>query len=402
MSTFINNDITNAGRVLLARRHLGETVTFTRLAMGDGFLPPNTPIREMTRMVNQVISLPITRRRKNADGTVLMGGRFSNSAIDSEFFYRELGLFARSEDGVEYLYCYGNAGEFAQLLTPVGGNKVITKNIDVITAFDTTKNINIDVVAPTTADEIEFDDTHAGLGADTVQEAVEILARTGAQRLPVIVISETEPTEPCEIWLKPAGGIEFDTPAFGDGDGMGEEPGGGTPQELRFYLAHYYDRAQGRFIPFAQMNTAQNVLLHPGGTETVADAITQLNGARIQLLAELFAHANDTSVHAEPGQIDNVLMAVGELILHANNADIHVTVDDKARWSGGVLTAEEALLLAEQSRNAAQQFENRLARLEDGLFNNITGNPFLISFDSLDGISLIRGIWNRERQRIEC
>lgn len=399
MSTFINNDITDAGRVLLARGHMGEPIKFTRLAMGDGFLPPDTSIREMTNLVNQVVSIPISRLRRNPDGTVIIGGTFSNADITEPFFYRELGLFAENVDGVESLYCYGNAGEFAERITPVGGGSVITKAIDIVTAIGTTTNITANIVAAGVAEEISFDDTRTLLGASNVQEAVEILARADNQRLPVIVISETEPTEPCEIWLKPAGGVEFDAPTI---DGGGNEEPGGTPQELRFYLAHYYDRVRRRFFPFAYMNTAQNVLLNPGASETVADAITQLNGARIQILAELFAHASDASIHGEPGQLDNALMAIGELILHINDSTIHITAADRAHWSGGVLTAQEALLLAEESRNAAQQAENRLARLEDGLFNNITGNPFLISFDTLDGISLVRGVWNRERQRIEC
>jgi hypothetical protein len=40
--------------------------------------------------------------------------------------------------------------------------------------------------------------------------------------------------------------------------------------------------------------------------------------------------------------------------------------------------------------------------VEDGIFNNITGNPYLVSFDSLDGIVLTKGIWNADRKRIEC
>lgn len=52
--------------------------------------------------------------------------------------------------------------------------------------------------------------------------------------------------------------------------------------------------------------------------------------------------------------------------------------------------------------NAIAGIESRVSRVEDGLFNNITGNPFLASFDSLDGITLVKGIWNEERKRIEC
>ena len=46
--------------------------------------------------------------------------------------------------------------------------------------------------------------------------------------------------------------------------------------------------------------------------------------------------------------------------------------------------------------------ESRVSRVEDGLFNNITGNPFLVQFDSLDGVVMTKGIWNAARNRIEC
>ena len=51
---------------------------------------------------------------------------------------------------------------------------------------------------------------------------------------------------------------------------------------------------------------------------------------------------------------------------------------------------------------AVASLESRVARVEDGIFNNITGNPYLVSFDSLDGIVLTKGIWNADRKRIEC
>ena len=46
--------------------------------------------------------------------------------------------------------------------------------------------------------------------------------------------------------------------------------------------------------------------------------------------------------------------------------------------------------------------ESRVSRVEDGLFENITGNPYLVQFDSLEGVVMTKGIWNAERNRIEC
>ena len=73
---------------------------------------------------------------------------------------------------------------------------------------------------------------------------------------------------------------------------------------------------------------------------------------------------------------------VTDLNAHANNTDIHVNPSTMGNYD----TAISGLI------------EHK----EDGLFNNITGNPFLASFDSLDGITLVKGIWNEERKRIEC
>ena len=57
---------------------------------------------------------------------------------------------------------------------------------------------------------------------------------------------------------------------------------------------------------------------------------------------------------------------------------------------------------AAQALNLAAGLESRVSRVEDGIYNNITGNPFLVSFDSLDGIILVKGVWNEAQHRVEC
>lgn len=64
--------------------------------------------------------------------------------------------------------------------------------------------------------------------------------------------------------------------------------------------------------------------------------------------------------------------------------------------------AEQAEADAAEALSAIAGLESRVSRVEDGLFNNITGNPFLVQFDSLDGVVMTKGIWNAARNRIEC
>lgn len=53
-------------------------------------------------------------------------------------------------------------------------------------------------------------------------------------------------------------------------------------------------------------------------------------------------------------------------------------------------------------RNSFTALSGRVGRIEDAIFNNITANPFIVTFENLDGVRLIKGNWNREKQRIEC
>ena len=70
-----------------------------------------------------------------------------------------------------------------------------------------------------------------------------------------------------------------------------------------------------------------------------------------------------------------------EATSHYTNQVVHMTLDEK---------------------NSFSSLETRVKRLEDGLYNDITKNPFMIRFENLDGITIVKGNWNEALQRIEC
>ncbi len=67
---------------------------------------------------------------------------------------------------------------------------------------------------------------------------------------------------------------------------------------------------------------------------------------------------------------------------------------------------------AEQNKNISTEFATinktlsnvggRLKVLEEAVYNDITGNPFLISFKDVEGIVLTNGIFNENRAMLEC
>lgn len=116
----------------------------------------------------------------------------------------------------------------------------------------------------------------------------------------------------------------------------------------------------------------------------------------------LNGHIGNTDIHVTAEQIGNLNAAISGLIEHTENEEIHVTPDQKTAWDGAATTAAQAAANASEALNTVSGLESRVARVEDGLFNNITGNPYLVSFDALDGVTLVKGVWNTERQRIEC
>lgn len=71
--------------------------------------------------------------------------------------------------------------------------------------------------------------------------------------------------------------------------------------------------------------------------------------------------------------------------------------------------AQQTVQIAKEARQAVTAMENQIAQntskistLWDAVFNDITTNPFQISFADLDGIALSSGVWNETLQRLEC
>ena len=53
------------------------------------------------------------------------------------------------------------------------------------------------------------------------------------------------------------------------------------------------------------------------------------------------------------------------------------------------------------NRELLQLMEDRIVLLLNRLYNDVTANPFDISFESLDGLT-VAGVWNTSVDRIEC
>ena len=115
MSYFEGLKLTKKGEQLQAKinGNLSETLTFTKAKLGSGSITSNDEIRFLTDVKEEwgtanVSSCKIQGDEKNIVAIEL---QFSNANLREDKIFREIGLYARGNEGDEILYAYANAGD---------------------------------------------------------------------------------------------------------------------------------------------------------------------------------------------------------------------------------------------------------------------------------------------------
>ena len=122
MAKFNGFILTEKGRELLAKGLAGETITFTKMAIGDG--TSLTSERERTELVNQITTLPILNINVKRNGTCEINALLTNKSVTTGFYIKELGIFAHGNDNVEILYAY-NTSTSPDFVPPFSVNNVV-------------------------------------------------------------------------------------------------------------------------------------------------------------------------------------------------------------------------------------------------------------------------------------
>ena len=122
MAKFNGFILTEKGRELLVKGLAGETITFTKMAIGDG--TSLTSERERTELVNQITTLPILNINVKRNGTCEINALLTNKSVTTGFYIKELGIFAHGNDNVEILYAY-NISISPDFVPPFSANNVV-------------------------------------------------------------------------------------------------------------------------------------------------------------------------------------------------------------------------------------------------------------------------------------
>lgn len=173
MANFSDNAITDLGRNLLGDVQMGAVFTPTRLTLGSGYLPAGTTTRTIKDVVSKVKDLPINKKKKANDGTVTIGGVYTNTDITEDFYFREFGLYAKAvySDGretAEVLYSYGNAGATADLMPAYTSGQPVERQMDLVTYIGIDAQVNLTVDSAIYVTQKQLEEALANVGGGVV------------------------------------------------------------------------------------------------------------------------------------------------------------------------------------------------------------------------------------------
>ena len=135
-------ELTDAGKALLMRALAGETLTFTRLAIGSGELAEGQNQDLLTELIHEELSITPASLDGSQEGLIAISGDFGSEDITEDFVWRELGVYAKgSEDNVELLYAYANDGDDAGTLRVLDTNILTEQTLTLIVEIDDAENV---------------------------------------------------------------------------------------------------------------------------------------------------------------------------------------------------------------------------------------------------------------------
>ena len=111
MAQYPKITLTNSGLNMIAESQGGTELIFTKMIMGDGELASGEDIKVLTGVKNAMLTVPLQGFLNQGEGQVRLRFTVSNETLDTGFFAREIGVYAKlGESGTEQLYAYTNAG----------------------------------------------------------------------------------------------------------------------------------------------------------------------------------------------------------------------------------------------------------------------------------------------------
>ena len=199
MAQFPLLKLTRTGQEMTGMSQGGGKLTFVRVELGDGELKEGDSIETLTALKHGVMQLPLQGYQSEGNGKARLRFIVDNSALAAGFINREIGVFAKIENGAEQLYAYTNAGNYADWIpskeTPIDGDIV-----DLHIVIGNAPNVVIETSNGAYAAKIDIEehnkapDAHADLRALIASAGIAILQRSRAYQVGDIAYHKALPS----------------------------------------------------------------------------------------------------------------------------------------------------------------------------------------------------------------
>ena len=223
MAHFPAIQLTKIGKQMIGESQGNARLIFVRAELGDGQLSENDDVEAFTGLKHSVMSAPPQNFLDKGNGEVRLRFAVSNREVTNGFMNREIGIFAKLDDGEAKLYAYTNAGNFADYIpskeVPID-SEIIDVHIIVAGAKNVTAVISDEAyVTRKTFEEHNIDpNAHPNLGlylrrnstAYAVGDIAYCRSLPSWARLECVKAGTTSNTEPAEMRQMSAGKLVTD------------------------------------------------------------------------------------------------------------------------------------------------------------------------------------------------
>lgn len=143
-----------------------KALVFTKIVLGDGDIE-DQDFRALTDLLSPKMTLPVTGGADIGNGQVQIRAAVSNSALETGFFAKEVGVYAKSgNDGAEKLIAYTNGGNYVDYI-PDKSTPIDSQVFKVDVVVGNASNVTIQVKDETFVTKAELDDHNSDPDAHT-------------------------------------------------------------------------------------------------------------------------------------------------------------------------------------------------------------------------------------------
>lgn len=181
--------LTASGKNLLLRALAGETITFTKIQLGNG--PEQDPI-EASALVNPILTVELSKITVGQE-YVTLTAQFTNGSVTSGFHITEAGFYAEDPDdnSKEILYALGNEDESTADYVPDNGNRILEMQFDALIFIGDAENVSAAISSTLVYASKEDFDEHT---ADQTNPHAVTKAQVGLGNVPNVSTNDQTPT----------------------------------------------------------------------------------------------------------------------------------------------------------------------------------------------------------------